>query len=142
MQTTLFCWGENTNGEIGNGTTADQLTPTSVGSAQTWQSISAGGSHTCALTASLEAYCWGKNLYGQLGDDANSNRLTPTAVSGGHTWRSIFGGENHTCAVTNSEQAYCWGSNANGRLGIGTSTDHAYSDAREWFIELELSLRW
>ncbi len=68
-----FCWGRNTSGEIGNGSTEIIIrSPTSVTGTRTYASISAGGSsissHTCALTADGKAYCWGSKELGQLGD--------------------------------------------------------------------------
>ena len=77
----LFCWGNNNDGQVGNGFKIDAGSPTQVSGMSTeWRGVSAGGTHTCAVTSGLRAYCWGRNLNGQLGDDSATERLTPTEV--------------------------------------------------------------
>jgi alpha-tubulin suppressor-like RCC1 family protein len=77
-----------------------------------------GGSHTCALAPSGQAYCWGLNTYGELGDNSTTDRSTPVAVQqGGVTFTSIAAGQYHTCALTGAGAAWCWGVNWYGGLG-------------------------
>jgi len=83
--------------------------------------VSAGGLHTCGLTAAGTAYCWGRNQYGELGDGSTTDDSVAVAVSGGLTFATISAGSWHTCGVTTSGAAYCWGSNDYGDLGIGPS---------------------
>ena len=118
-----YCWGENPQGQLGNGDSIDVWTPTPVGGSHTWASISAGGNFSCGVTTSGEGYCWGYNYWRQLGDGTRTNRSVPTAVSGGHTWASISTGRYHSCGVTTSGDGYCWGYGNYGRLGNG-STAH------------------
>jgi alpha-tubulin suppressor-like RCC1 family protein len=87
----------------------------------TFIALTAGRSHTCALTGDGTAYCWGANASGQLGTGTQLNALTPTRVSGLLTFAAISGGDAHTCAITAGGEAYCWGNNDQGRLGIGTT---------------------
>jgi alpha-tubulin suppressor-like RCC1 family protein/putative cell wall-binding protein len=83
-----FCWGANTTGDLGDGTTTVARTPVEVegvggtGSLSTVTQVSAGWSSTCATTATGHAYCWGANATGQLGDGTTTNARTPVAVEG------------------------------------------------------------
>jgi alpha-tubulin suppressor-like RCC1 family protein len=76
-----YCWGYNTSGQVGDGTSTQRLTPVAVAGELTFQSLTAGaGNHTCGLTSSLVAYCWGDNTKGALGDGTTTHRLTPVPV--------------------------------------------------------------
>jgi alpha-tubulin suppressor-like RCC1 family protein len=116
-----YCWGENGDGRLGDGTEDNRLTPTAVSGSLKFASISAGAYHTCAITSRGAAYCWGYNGDGQLGDGTeDTDQLTPTAVSGGLKFASISAGAYHNCGLTSRGAAYCWGNNDNGQLGDGT----------------------
>ena len=115
-----YCWGDNGFGQLGDGTTTDRLTPTLVTGGLAFQAVSAGGIHTCGLTAGGVAHCWGDNSVGQLGDGTTTDRLTPTPVSGGLTFQAVRAGPSSSCGVTTSGVAYCWGDNGFGQLGDGT----------------------
>ena len=116
-----YCWGSNDSGRLGDGTTAQRITPVLVSGGNSWASVSAGGDHTCGVTTASDAYCWGYNDNGQLGDGTTRVHLGPHKVSGGHSWASVSADQNHTCGVTTADEAYCWGSNSNGQLGDGTT---------------------
>ncbi|MCG6989533.1 MAG: Ig-like domain-containing protein [Gemmatimonadetes bacterium] len=119
-----YCWGGEfpDRGELGNGTTEPSAVPVAVSGGLSFQDISAGLDHTCALTSSGQAHCWGSNYYGTLGngtDDPLSD--VPVAVSGGLTFERITAAADHDCALTGAGQVYCWGSNSDGQLGTGTN---------------------
>jgi alpha-tubulin suppressor-like RCC1 family protein len=78
---TAYCWGDNTSGQVGDGTTTYRLTPTPVAGGLTFTSLAVRGLHTCGLTRGGAAYCWGDNRYGAIGDGTTTNRLTPTPVT-------------------------------------------------------------
>ena len=122
-----YCWGSNGGGQLGDGTTANRLTPVAVvmPAGVTFTSLSAGFAHTCGRTPAGAAYCWGVNLYGKLGDGTLTTRLTPVAVvmPAGVTFASVSVGDSHTCGRTPTGAAYCWGLNLGGRLGDGTTTN-------------------
>jgi alpha-tubulin suppressor-like RCC1 family protein len=115
---TAYCWGSNSNGELGNGTTNDSPQPSAV-RGSLFVSISAGFGHTCAVTASATALCWGDNGEGELGSDVGEGSRSPVAVSGGLKFAAVSAGFNHSCGLATNGAAYCWGDNEYGELGTG-----------------------
>ena len=118
----VVCWGDNSSGQIGDGTTINRLSPAG-GALQTAVAITAGSYHTCAVLADGTARCWGENDSGQLGDRTLQDRPSPVAVSGLTNVVAMTGSTYHTCAVLSDGSARCWGSNGHGELGDGTTTD-------------------
>ncbi len=118
------CWGDNSSGELGVGTTEKRVSPVPVsGLGNGMQALAAKGASTCALTAGGAVRCWGDNSHGQLGDGTTSRRLTPVTVSGlGNGVQAIAAGNSHTCALTTTGAVLCWGDNSHGQLGDGTTT--------------------
>ena len=75
-----YCWGLNVYGQLGDGTTTDQVSPGLVAGGVRFAAVSAGFFHTCGVTAAGAGYCWGANGDGQLGDGTTTDRLTPVRV--------------------------------------------------------------
>jgi hypothetical protein len=124
----VLCWGYNKEGQLGDGTTTDRLTPDAVsGLAGGVAAVSTHAYHACALTTGAGVLlCWGDNERGQLGDGTTIDRLTPVVVSAlplGVGGVSVGGA--HTCAVTTAGDLLCWGYNGDGRVGDGTTTDRS-----------------
>ncbi|WP_397608795.1 fibronectin type III domain-containing protein [Silanimonas sp.] len=119
---TVRCWGQNTTGQLGDGTTLERLIPVTVSGLSGVVTMTAGTSHTCALTTAGEVRCWGDNFNGALGDGTTVDRLTPVAVGGLTGVTEVAAGGQHTCARTADGRVFCWGSNIEGQLGDGTRT--------------------
>jgi alpha-tubulin suppressor-like RCC1 family protein len=121
----LKCWGENSHGQLGDGTTTDSSTPVAVsGLGSGVAVVSVGSSHSCVLTTAGAVKCWGENSDGRLGDGTTTDRSTPVSVSGltvGVVAVSV--GSFHACALTKAGGVKCWGRNSDGRLGDETTTD-------------------
>ncbi len=121
----VFCWGDNTSGQLGNGTNTSSSNPVQALGALTGRNvtaISAGGEHTCAI-ADARAFCWGYNAGGNLGNGNFVNQNLPVAVNvsgssamGTRSVTAISAGGYHTCAIADA-RAYCWGRNGEGQLG-------------------------
>lgn len=121
-----YCWGNNDDGQLGNGTTDSSEVPVAVNTTgalagATVTKIRAGGAHTCAL-ADGKAFCWGSNDHGQLGQLAFAESSVPGLVDeiDGKKVTEVSAGFTHTCAIAGGE-AFCWGDNGRGQLGNGST---------------------
>lgn len=140
LENKLFCWGDNTRGQLGAGDNAARLVPARVLGGLSIRQFIAGEEHTCAVTTTAKGYCWGRNREGQLGTVRSSGSPTPAAVAGGFSWKQIVAGTDHTCGITTTaDKGYCWGGlseDYNGQLGNGgfggTRALVAVTGTRHW----------
>jgi alpha-tubulin suppressor-like RCC1 family protein len=123
---TLWCWGSNTSGELGDGTTVDRFAPVQVAAfGAKFTQVSSGLGHSCALKGDGTVWCWGDNSKGQLGDGTATSRSVPGQVVGLGSVVQIAAGLWHTCATSSDGAAWCWGLNEYGQLGDGTTTQRS-----------------
>ena len=119
---TIRCWGRNTNGQLGDGTTTQRTTSVAVPGLVAPIQVTAGDAHTCALLADRTVRCWGDNSTGQLGDNSTTQRTSPVTVAALNNVDRISAGGSHTCAVLLNGGVRCWGENTDGRLGDNSTT--------------------
>lgn len=129
----VFTWGDNSNGQLGDGTTADKLYPTDITSqfnlqvGETISSVTLGKMHAIAVTSENRIFTWGDNGYGQLGDETTTDKHEPTDITSqfsliqGEVIIEVSLGSSHSSAITSEGRIFTWGSNSNGKLGNGTS---------------------
>lgn len=124
---TLWCWGLNNVGQLGDGTEdIDRPSPVQVGTASDWITVAPGSIHTCGIRAGGQMWCWGAGAQGQLGDGLSTGSLVPVRVGTFSDWKEVTaGGFRFTCGIRGEGDLYCWGANGDGQLGVGDTTDRA-----------------
>jgi alpha-tubulin suppressor-like RCC1 family protein len=124
---TLWAWGYNLNGRLGDNTVTSRLSPVSVvGGFSDWVQSSAGGAHSLAVRANGSLWAWGSNSFGRLGDNTITSRSSPVSVVGGFTdWTQVSAGFAHSLAVRANGSAWAWGANSEGRLGDNSITSRS-----------------
>ncbi len=126
-----YCWGDNTHGQLGDGSTTSSLAPVPVTGGHQFASVTVGFFHTCGMTTANAVYCWGNNEAGQLGDASGSSSPVPVLVGDGSLlFQSVHAGLYHTCGVTSTHEAYCWGYNQSGQVGSGSTSQFVTSPAQ------------
>jgi alpha-tubulin suppressor-like RCC1 family protein len=115
----LHCWGENDEGELGNGLPDDSTTPVQVTSLFGMKSFSTYNQHACSSKAG-GVWCWGVNALGQLGDGTTDPSASPVQVPGFDGILEVTVGGAHSCGLLEDGTVHCWGANGQGQLGIGT----------------------
>ncbi len=119
-----YCWGGNTWGTLGDGSTTASNRPVLVAGGVRFSGLDAGAGHTCGVTDSGQIWCWGLNDEGQAGDDwSNIGIEEPQRLPGSQFWVEVSAGHDHSCGLASSGQAWCWGDNITGHLGSGGTFD-------------------
>jgi alpha-tubulin suppressor-like RCC1 family protein len=127
---TLWAWGANSAGQLGDGTTIPRHAPVRI--MENVASVSAGPTYTLAITNDGVLWAWGANETGQLGDGSRETRLLPTKIMSGVIYVSATTSDigyflsNHTMAITHDNVLWGWGRNSSGQLGDGTRTTRNY----------------
>ena len=117
----VVCWGYNSAGSLGDGTTTNASTPVEVKGISTAIAVSVGGVHTCALLSGGTIQCWGSNVDGELGNGTTSIvTSTPVTVSSISTATAVSTDGSSSCALLSGGTVKCWGIGSYDRLGNGT----------------------
>ena len=127
---TLWTWGNNTYGRLGNAVTTNVSTPvTTFAGGTNWKQVSAGGRHTTAIKTDGTLWTWGSNSAGygndgQLGTNNTTNVSTPvTTFAGGTNWKQVSAGGYHTAAIKTDGTLWTWGGGVGGRLGTNSGSN-------------------
>jgi alpha-tubulin suppressor-like RCC1 family protein len=121
---TLWLWGLNGNGQLGDNSITSRSSPVQTVSGGTnWKQVSCFNETTAAIKTDGTLWLWGKNTDGQLGTNDIVHRSSPVqTVSGGTNWKQVSVGVGHSAAIKTDGTLWSWGSNANGPLGDNTTT--------------------
>lgn len=119
---TLWAWGLNQNGQLGDGTTVSRAIPVQIGKDTDWAFVAAGKGHALAIKTSGILYSWGRNFNGQMGDGTVVSKLVPTKI-GVATWLTVSAGETHTLGLQKDGSLWAWGGGASGQIGNAGTTE-------------------
>ncbi len=132
----LWCWGNNQAGQIGNGTTENSLTPSLIAEGSTWDKISLGTDHSCGIKDNGSLWCWGDNSRSQLGDGSTLASSSPKQIGSAINWQAISLGNQFSCAISSDGRLWCWGGNDQYQQGNAETTDivapSVISDDSDW----------
>jgi alpha-tubulin suppressor-like RCC1 family protein len=117
----LWCWGDNGYGQLGDGSTVRKKVPTAVSGGGSWKFVTVWGESTCGIKNDDSLWCWGRNDYGQLGDGTSTSKSVPTAISGGGLWQDVTLVFRNACGIKIDKSLWCWGYNKHGAVGDGMS---------------------
>ena len=130
---TLWTWGANYFGQMGDGTFTTTNTPQRIQTSMAWKDVTAASSHTVALREDGTLWTWGWNSYGQLGNGTFSNANAPEPIQTNMTWKAVSAGGSHTLAIRADGTLWSWGDNTYGQLGITVEvTPVRLTTASDW----------
>jgi alpha-tubulin suppressor-like RCC1 family protein len=119
---TLWAWGFNMTGQLGDGTTVDKISPIKIGTGSNWKQVSAGNHYSTAIKTDGTLWAWGLNDEGQMGIGSTASRYAPAKVGTSTNWKMVVAWNNFTLAIKSDSTLWAWGNNDYGQLGDGTNT--------------------
>ena len=122
---TVWAWGYNGYGQLGDGTTTSRSRPIHIGALDGARAIALGHDHGLALLTDGTVWAWGRNQYGQLGDGTTTDRHAPVEIASMAGARAVAAGETHSMVISSVGSVYVWGDNRSGQVGDGTTTSRA-----------------
>ena len=121
----LFGWGYNNFGQLGNGTKTNYSSPIQIGTLTNWKQVACGYLYTVAIKTDGTLWTWGYNRYGQLGNGTGVYYSSPIQVGSLTNWKQVAGGNSHTAAIKTDGTLWTCGYNQYGQLGNGTNTNYS-----------------
>lgn len=120
---TIWTWGRNNKGQIGDNTVTNRTTPREIGTDSDWSIVNGGYYYTMAIKTNNTLWTWGDDDYGQLGlGFITPNMKTPCLIGSDSDWINVAGGREHTIALKTNGTIWSWGGNGYGQLGLGHSS--------------------
>ena len=120
---TLWAWGDNAFGQLGDNSTDDRNAPVQIGTETNWTSISAGTQHSLALKAGGELWAWGTNNTSRFGINTPALSYIPMQIGTDSDWSKVLAGRDHGVGLKTNGTFWTWGGNATGQLGDGSTID-------------------
>ena len=115
---TLWAWGNNGGGQLGQNNTTKRSSPVQVGSLTTWSQVSAGGQHCAAIKTDGTLWTWGNNAHGFLGLNDTTYRSSPVQVGALTNWSKVSAGGGGCMVIKTDGTLWIWGRGSSGRLGL------------------------
>jgi alpha-tubulin suppressor-like RCC1 family protein len=120
---TLWAWGSNLGGQLGDGSGLNKNLPTQIGTATDWMKVSAGANHSLAIKTNGTLWAWGNDFYGAMGNGPAAASGIPVQIGTATDWQEISGGTEHSLGIKNNGTLWAWGYNFSGQLGDNTVID-------------------
>jgi alpha-tubulin suppressor-like RCC1 family protein len=114
---TLWAWGRNNYGQIGDNTIINRSSPVQIGGLTNWALVGTGDNHTASVKTDGTLWTWGSSSWGQIGDNTIINRSSPVQVGSLTNWYQVSAGDNFTASVKTDGTLWTWGVNASSQLG-------------------------
>lgn len=120
---TLWAWGLNNHGSLGDGSNTNRNQAVQIGQDDDWVFISCGNEFSHAIKEDGTLWAWGRNYYGELGDGTTTSKNSPVKIGNDNSWSMVSGGMDHAIAIKDDGTLWAWGRNEFGQLGDGTTTN-------------------
>jgi alpha-tubulin suppressor-like RCC1 family protein len=123
---TLWAWGDNVYGQVGNNSTSGQSSPIQIGGLSVWTQVACGNQFTSVIQSNGTLWSWGLNNSGQLGVNTTTfNILSPVQVGTSSAWTRVTCGYAQTLAIQSNGTLWAWGRNDFGQLGLNDTTNRS-----------------